>query len=163
MKGTLESLDSVQSKFSNFEIKHIKTCSEFKSLKDDHDGLTKDFSQSKITIKTLKKEATELSNENQKSAKKKNDIIEDLMKYKADKYSEERDLKIKQKKLNKKLKQVENHECKLRTANNNLKRKEVDEADADNNNDIVQNQTKPSLASIQTVYYNSDLQHPQGQ
>ena len=43
-------------------------------------------------------------------------------------------------------------ECKLRTANNNLKIKEVDEADADNNNDIVQNQTKPSLASNSRLF-----------
>ena len=106
----------LQSKFSKLELKHIKTCSEFKSLKDDHDGLAKDFTQSKITIKTLKKEATELSSEHQKTAKKKNNIIEDLIKYKADKCSEERDLKIKQKNLNKKLKQVEERECKLRTA-----------------------------------------------
>ena len=152
LKGTLESLDILQSNFSKLELKHIKTCSEFKSLKDDHDGLAKDFTQSKITIKTLKKEATELISEHQKTAKKKNDIIEDLMKYKADKCSEERDLKIKQKKLNKKLKQVEERECKLRTAKNNLNRKEVDEADADNNNDIAPNQTKPSLASNSRLF-----------
>ena len=93
-----------------------------------------------------------MSSEHQKTAKKKNNIIEDLMKYKADKCSEERDLKIKQRKLNKKLKQVEERECKLRTAKNNLNRKEVDEADADNNNDIVQNQTKPSLASNSRLF-----------
>ena len=88
-----------------------------------------------------------MSSENQKTAKKKNDTIEDLMKYKTDKLIEERDLKIKQKKLNKKLKQVEERECALRVARNNLNRKEVNEADAENNNDIVQDQAKPSLVS----------------
>ena len=37
-------------------MKHMKTCSDLKSLKDDYNDLTKEFTQSKISVKTLKKE-----------------------------------------------------------------------------------------------------------
>ena len=94
----------------------------------------------------------ELSSEHQKTVKKKGDIIEDLMRYKAEKSSEEKDLKFKQKKLNKKLKQVKVREIKLKTLNDNLNRKEVIETDDCNNNDDVQSLTRPSLTTISSLF-----------
>ena len=55
LKDTLESLDSLQNKFEKLEMKHMKTCSDLKSLKDDYNDLTKEFTQSNISVKTLKK------------------------------------------------------------------------------------------------------------
>ena len=128
-------------------MKHMKTCSDLKSLKDDYNDLTKEFTQTKISVKTLKKEAKELSSEHQKIVKKKDDIIEDLMRYKSEKSSEEKDLKVKQKKLNKKLKQVEERESKLKTLKDKSNRKEVTETDDCNNNDDVQSLNRHSLTT----------------
>jgi chromosome segregation ATPase len=55
LKDTLERLNNVQTSFSNLELKHIKTCSENKCLKDEHEDLKKELTQSKVMIKTLKK------------------------------------------------------------------------------------------------------------
>ena len=144
--------DSLHSKFGKLEMKHIKTCSDLRRLKDDYDDLTKEFIQSKISTKTLKKEAKELSSEHQKIVKEKDDTIEDLMRYKAERSSEEKDLKVKQKKLNKKLKQVEVREIKLKTIKDNLNRKEVIETDDCNNNDDLQSLTRPSLTTNSSLF-----------
>jgi chromosome segregation ATPase len=133
-------------------MKHMKTCSDLKSLKDDYNDLTKEFTQSKISVKTLKKEAKELSSEHQKIVKKKDDIIEDLMRYKSEKSSEEKDLKVKQKKLKKKLKQVEALESKLKTLKDKSNRKEVTETDDCNNNDDVQSLNRHSLTTNSSMF-----------
>ena len=85
------------------------------------------------------------------------------MRYKAEKSSEEKDLKFKQKKLSKKLKQVEERESKLKTLKDKLNRKEVTETDDCNNNDDVQSLNRHSLTTnssmiTTTVSYNFPME-----
>jgi myosin heavy subunit len=125
LNDALERLDNLQNNFSKLESKHIKTCSELKSLKGEHDGLKQELTRSKIVIKTQEKETSESNKEHQKTVKKKDDTIENLTRYKTLKDSEEKELKIKERKLNKKLKQVVERESKLRLVKHDLNKNEV--------------------------------------
>jgi rubrerythrin len=110
-------------------LKHEKTCNELKTLKHDHENLEKELNNSKVVIKTLKKEAKESDAQHTKILKVKEDTIEKLKEFKAHKISEEKELKQMEKKVNKKLKSVEERESKL-----NLKMKHY-RVDLDNNID----------------------------
>ena len=68
----------------------------------------------------MKKEAKESVTQNNKTLKKKDETIENLQHFKTLKNSEERELKIKEKKINKKLKSFEERETKLLKKNQNL-------------------------------------------
>ena len=75
----------------------------------------------------MKKESKEVNSQHNKILKTKDDIIENLKKFKSEKNAQERDLKQKQKKINKKLKSLEERESKFM--------KDVQNSNILNNND----------------------------
>ena len=171
---TLEKLENLQSNFNEkevdleslkytkkqLEIKHEKTCSEQSRLKGEVGELTKELAQASVCIKTLKKEAKETHANHQKVVKRNNDTIENLNKYKSQKLSEEKDLKIKEKKLNKRIKNLEEREAQDDLIKG-AKKEKVLARDAINNNNKTDGSKPipfPSAnfrESITMVSYNS--------
>jgi hypothetical protein len=76
-------------------------------------NLSNPSSRKLFKIKTLNKVAKESDAEHNKIIKKKDNTIENLQHYKTLKTSEERELKIKDKKINKKLKSLGEREAQL--------------------------------------------------
>jgi hypothetical protein len=73
----------------------------------------KELAKCNIKIKTLNKVAKESDAEHNKIIKKKDNTIKNLLHYKTLKTSEETELKVKDKKINKKLKSLGEREAKL--------------------------------------------------
>ena len=115
-------------------MKREKTCIELKKVKNEVEDLKKEINQSSVFIKTLKKEAKEADSQHQKTVKKKDDTIHNLQVYKSEKQSEERDLKTKEKKVKKKMKNLEELEAKLCLLKKDLNRVEV-KVEPNNNDD----------------------------
>ena len=155
LNETLARLDNLQGKFVRVELaldklkdvkkqletKHEKTCVELKDIKSEVDDLVKELAQSSVVIKTMKKEMKESDTQHQKAARKKDSIIEDLLRYKSLKESEEKDLKVREKKLNKKAKTLDERETKLNTKKKELNKKEILTEDPGNNNNAREDTT----------------------
>ena len=153
LKNALERLDNLQNSFSKLESKHIKTCNDHGGLKDEHDTLKRELNKSKIVIKALEKGARESNQEHQKKVKKKDDIIENLTRYKTLKDSEEKELKAKEKKLNKKARNVEERENKLRIGKKDMNKNEVVIARVETSDNLTENiSPKHSLKSGPDVF-----------
>ena len=97
------------------EEKHAKTCVELKGLKKN--DLEKETKHLNVAIKALKKESKTIQSERDKVVKEKDDTIQELLQFKILKTSEEKALKNRTKKLDKRLKAVEEREIKLRESN----------------------------------------------
>ena len=78
-----------------------------KVLKSENIDIKKELAKSDLKIKTMKKEAEESVTQHNKILKKKDETIENLQHFKTLKNSEERELQIKEKKINIKLKFIE--------------------------------------------------------
>ena len=117
-----EDLESLKSSKRMTEKKHEQSNIELKALKVENNDMKKELNKYDFKIKTMKKEAKEIDSQYQKELKKKDDTIDNLRNFKTVKDAEERELKLKQKKLNKKLKCLEERESKLvrKVQNNNI-------------------------------------------
>ena len=117
------------------QVKHESSCAEVKSLKTERDDLKKDLNASSVAIKSIEKE----NKETNKKLRKQVDLLEmkikDLEEYKAAKVAEERELKSKIKKTDKKWKSVLEREAKISINKKNISQT-VDNKDDDQNNVI---------------------------
>ena len=96
------------------QAKHEKTCMEVKTLKTEIEDLKKEIDKLGVVTKTIKKEAKENDSRNKNTIKKHEEALGELNRYKILKSSEEKNLKTKQKKVIKKLKNVGELEAKLK-------------------------------------------------
>ena len=95
------------------EIKHEKLCAENKVLKNEKDDLNKELNVAKVALKTTRKEAKDNLQQFKKENKSLEEKIRNLLDFKNAKLSEERDLKIKMKKVEKRVKNLNEREVKL--------------------------------------------------
>ena len=121
LKDETRKLSNLQANFDQLELglKKIKSenkklietqhsaSNELKQLKSEKVDLKSDINVKNVIIKTLKKEAKERSSQYESEVKKLKEAIEELSIYKVIKSSEEKALKNKQKKIDKKLKKME--------------------------------------------------------
>ena len=152
---TLEKLDNLQSNFDEkevhlkslnctkkqLEVKHEKSCSELSRLKDEVGELSKDLNQARLCIKTLKKEAKESNSNHQKVVKRNEDTIENLKEYKSQKMSEEKDFKLKEKKLNKRIKTLDEREAQYKLIKDDEKKEVLEKVVTNNNNETVEDKS----------------------
>ena len=87
--------------------KHTKTCVQLKRLQSEKEDLDKEGRSMNVAMKALTKESKNSQFEHDKIVKIKDDAIQELLEYKVIKTSEEKLLKNKAKKLEKRLKAVE--------------------------------------------------------
>ena len=171
LKETLNKLDNLHNLFdindasyenlknskNQLEKKHEKTCSELCNVKDEVENVKKDLVQSRITIKTLRKEAKEADSKHLKVVKKNEDTIDTLQRYKVQKQSEERDFKLKERKLNRKIRSVDERETKCNLTKKDFIKTELSEANLSSNNNHIVQVSLPSLnyrESITMASYN---------
>ena len=116
-ENTIEKIEIKLSKTENekkaLESKHEKTCAEVKKIKSEKKELVKEVDNISIVLKRAKKEAKENADANEKLVKNQDKKIKELLEFKILKTSEDKELKNKQKKLEKKLKAVFEREAKL--------------------------------------------------
>ena len=117
----------------SLQIKHEKTCAENKSLKNDNENLKKDLNQSSVALKSAKKEIKDQTHKHEKKIDAFEDKMKDLLEYKSIKASEEKDLKIKLKKVEKKLKILRDKEAEIKIEKMNLERDKTRQNEANNN------------------------------
>ena len=128
-----------------------------KTLKHEIDNLEKELKSSKVVIKMLKNETKESESQHTKILKAKESTIESLHEYKASKISEEKYLKQREKKINKKLKNIEERESKLNLKNKHFK------VDSDNNIDNSDTNSSSKLSfsnsysAVSSVYNSSNI------
>ena len=89
---------------SEFIVKYDQKCLEIKPLKDEITGLKKDKNDLSVALKRSKKENSETVKSHEKKIKHFEAKIVELVDFKNEKLSEERDLKIKKRKERKKAK-----------------------------------------------------------
>ena len=124
-------LGKLKAEKTSLERKHMKTCDEVKLLKSEATDLKKENSKINIALKTFKKEAKENNFEHEKVLKKNEATIQELLEFKMIKTSEENVIKKKEKKLNKKLKVIEEKEEKLK----------IEKSQVETKTDINKNET----------------------
>jgi chromosome segregation ATPase len=95
------------------EKKHEAVCSEKKNLKSENEDLKSEVNHLKVTLKTCKKEKKESDNRYEKKMHEYEGKISNLIDYKNSKLSKEKDLKSKNKKVEKKLKALVEKEAKV--------------------------------------------------
>ena len=110
LEYTLEHLKVENRKLGN---KHEKNCEELKSSKINNEELSKELKTASVALKSAKKELKEEVIRHEKEAIQHIDEIKNLKEFKRQKCLEERELKKRQKKLNKKLKNVMNSDVKV--------------------------------------------------
>ena len=137
---------------NQIEMKHVKTCNEVKKYKDDVEDLKTELSQASVMIKTLKKEAKEADIKHHKILKKNDDTIDDLKRYKTLKQSEERDFKLKEKKLKKKLKSVDERETKIKSTRKGFIKEEIKGNELKTNNNQLEAKFRDSITMTSYNY-----------
>ena len=95
------------------QIKHEKTCAENKALKNDNEAFRKDLNNTSVALKTSKKESKDASHRSEKKVENLEEKIRGLNEYKIVKESEDKELRAKIKKADKKQKQIQEREAKL--------------------------------------------------
>ena len=128
IKATMN-LDRIEKERSCFE--QSKSSLQIEALSDTNDELTKEIKALSLFINNAKKDAKDQFNEKEKMILKQVKIIEELENFKSIKNWEEKELKSKLKKVDKKLKAIGEREAKLK-----LQQKEADkrlELDVDEN------------------------------
>ena len=110
------------------QMKHEKVSAQFKELKHENDDLKKEINNLGVALKSSKKEHKEIFGNYTKKIDSLETKLKDLHNYKVDKISEEKDLKTKLKKVDKKLKNLNEREAKLKVEKDALKTvKTIDE------------------------------------
>ena len=112
-----EKLKALLSDKNALESRHVTTCSELKLSKSKNEELVKELKTSSVVVKNAKKDLKEESSRHEKVVFKYVEEIKALKEFKIRKCSEEKEQKRKQKKLNQKLRKVNETEEKLERAN----------------------------------------------
>ena len=97
----------------SLQIKHEKMCSETKTVKQENENLKKELNSLNVALKSAKKEIKDTSKEFERNILSLGDKIQNLNDYKVDKVAEEKELRSKLKKADKKLKLLGEREAKL--------------------------------------------------
>ena len=101
------------------QVKHEQASAEIKSLKSEQNALIKDLKTSSVALKSLEKEKKEDNRRFEKQVNLLESKISNLEDFKTNKVSEERELKVKMKKADKKLKSVLEREAKIKIKKSN--------------------------------------------
>jgi hypothetical protein len=120
-KGDTKIVNSTTEEKRQLQVKHEKVCSELKIMKNDLVELKKCNNAEIVALKSAKKGIRDLTYKYEKKLDAMNDKIQELSEFRNRKFAEEKDLKSKIKKADKRLKQVEEKESKL-----NLKLVEIE-------------------------------------
>lgn len=91
----------------------MKICADLKIFKVDNNNIKKELDAKCVAIKSAVKDGKDATKSHEKDIKRLENEIKTLLEYKILKTSEEKDLKNKLKKANKKLKNLEEKEAKL--------------------------------------------------
>ena len=122
-----KTLDSIRA----LQVKHEKICAENKNLKHENEDLKKEINSTNVALKGARKEVKENSHRLGKKMEALEDEVKTLLDFKITKEAEEKDLKAKMKKAEKKMKLVREREAVVEIEKVKL-RKEFE-----NNNNIV--------------------------
>ena len=106
-------LKAIEAEKRLLENKHVKACSEIKVLKNEREEHVKEINRLKVTLKSARKETKDGLKQFEKEIHDKENKIKDLQNYRTYKTMEEKDLKVKTKKVEKKLKMIKEKEAKL--------------------------------------------------
>ena len=106
----------------SIQSKHEKLCADHKILKGENVDLMKDLNALNVALKSCKKEGNDTAHKNQKKVENLEAKLKEHVQFKITKESEEKDLRAKTKKLNKKLKTIQEKEAELKVARNRLDR-----------------------------------------
>ena len=136
------------------ELKHEKTCHENKSLRNENVELEKEIRSLKIALKSSKKEVKDTSHKFEQKMEALDAKNRNLEEFKAVKVSEEKILKTKVKKLDKKLKMLEEREArtKLDKANQIEIERQSNEKKKDANENEVSNEIVVSNIQIKNLF-----------
>ena len=96
------------------QVKHEKLCAEFKNLKREINDLNFTNNASAIALKSAKKENKDASNNHEKKVKLLEEKIQELVEFRSEKLAEEKETKSRAKKVDKKIKQIEEREAKVK-------------------------------------------------
>ena len=96
------------------QVKHEKNCAELKNLKSEINDLNRSNNAAAIAMKSANKDTKDLIYKHDKKVEVLEGKIQELTDFKSNKLSEEKNLRSKEKKVNKKLKQLEEKEAKVR-------------------------------------------------
>ena len=103
------------------QVKHEKLSADHKILKGENIELMKDLNALKVAMKSFKKESIDTAHKNQKKVENLVEgKLEELVQFKINKESEEKALRAKTKKLDKKMKTIQEKEAELKVARNRL-------------------------------------------
>ena len=137
------------------QIKHEKMCAEIKIVKVENEDLKKNINSSNVALKPSRKELKDVIYKFEKKVEQLEEKIEDLLEYKRNKTAEERDLRSKLKKVDKKLKNMKENEASLNLemmkrerikylTNNNILEIKT-EADLEPESDFAEKDAKPEI------------------
>ena len=136
-----ESVKASVAEKRSIQTKHEQTCAESKKIKRENEELKKDVNSLNVALKSAKKETKETHFEFVKKVKEMEGKIETLQEYKLAKASEEKELKSKSKKVDKKLKLLGEKEAKINLELIKLKR----DTEITTNNNSVELDEKPNI------------------
>ena len=113
------------------QTKHEKLCADHKILKGENVDLMKDLNALNVALKSCKKESNDTAHKNQKKVENLEAKLKDHVQFKITKELEEKDLRAKTKKLDKKLKTIQEKEAELKVARNRLDRPAIGKVGTD--------------------------------
>ena len=129
------------------QIKHERVCAENKNLKDEIDTGKKELNAANVALKYSKRDMKDASYKAEKDLVQLRDKTKDLEEFKKVKLAEEKDLKAKVRKCDKKLKSLADKEAKLEVDRANFNRKSFGPKQDNENNDETSQAHLIKLAS----------------
>jgi hypothetical protein len=135
------------------QIKHEKACAEIKNLKGEKADLVKDLNAASVALKNIEKENKEVNCKFKKQVSNLEHKVSALEDYKTNKIAEEKDLKTKIKKADKKLKSVLEREAKIKLSKDKHSVGTAPEYNDDQNNTISAS-LKASNMNLETTSSN---------
>ena len=108
------------------QVKHEKLCAEFKLLRQEKDDMQKDLNNATMAIKSSKKESQENFRKFEKQKFELESKIEKLTEFRLMKLGEEKELRTKLKKVDKKFKLLKEREANIQLQKNKENRNELD-------------------------------------
>ena len=136
-KSSANKVKALNDEKKSIQIKHEKMCVDHKILKADNLELKKDLNALNVALKSSKKENNDNVHKNRKKVEDLEENVKELVEFKLLKESEEKDLRIQTKKVERKLKSIQEKEAELKVAKNRLERSKLGKSEAtdhENNN-----------------------------
>ena len=163
LEAAVKSLKEVDGTNRHLNVNVEKMFDENKGLKSQSNDLENEIKALKIALKASKKKVKDQEHESKKKQGALEDIIRNLNEFKMEKIAEEKEFKAKNKKLNKKLKDLEERKAKIiveksmldRISTNNVKEKETVL------NEVIKNKTEDTENNISNDQ-NTASHHPLG-